>query len=61
MEYGERLAAFRRGKLLTAVNRGGETAVLPAGGELLLAVGKASLEGDALTLSPDSGVILLTD
>ena len=55
------LAAFRRGKLLTAVNRGGETAVLPAGGELLLAVGKASLEGDALTLSPDSGVILLTD
>ncbi len=55
------LAAFRRGKLLTAVNRGGETAVLSAGGELLLAVGKASLEGDALTLSPDSGVILLTD
>ena len=53
------LVAYRRGRLLAAVNRAPDPKRIFTGGTFLLAAGEAVLDGGVLTLQPDSGAILM--
>ncbi len=59
-EKGSRLFAYKRGKLLLAVNPGTETCALALDGkyEAIFTVGKPSVEGSTATLPSQSFVIL---